>query len=48
MKEEALNYLKKALEAGLMIRFEWIKDDPNLESIRNDPEFLDILSKHSV
>jgi non-specific serine/threonine protein kinase len=48
MKEEALNYLEKASEAGWWKLSEWIQNDPSLESIRDDPEFQDILSKHSV
>ena len=48
MKEEALKYLEKASEAGWWKLSEWIQNDPSLESIRDDPEFQDILSKHSV
>lgn len=48
MKEEALKYLEKASEAGWWKLSEWIQNDPSLESIRDDPEFQQILSKHGV
>jgi serine/threonine protein kinase/cytochrome c-type biogenesis protein CcmH/NrfG len=48
MKEKALKYLEKASEAGWWKLSEWIQNDPSLESIRDDPRFQQILSKHSV
>ncbi|UCF04500.1 MAG: protein kinase [bacterium] len=45
MKEEALAALKSSLEKGATNLVEWIDGDPYLDSIRDDREFRDILSK---
>jgi TolB-like protein/cytochrome c-type biogenesis protein CcmH/NrfG len=47
-KENALTYLESALEKGMMNLIDWIENDPYLESIRDDPRFREILSKHNV
>jgi len=47
-KEDALTYLKTALEIGFMNIIEYVKNDPDFESIRGDPKFQEILSKYSV
>ena len=41
-KQLALESLKKALGAGYGF-FEWIKRDPDLDSIRNEPEYIDMM-----
>ncbi|MCB9058609.1 MAG: protein kinase [Calditrichae bacterium] len=48
MKEEALNYLETALESGFSKIGEWVKSDPDLESINTDPKFQDILLKYNA
>ena len=41
-KETAVDYLKKACEAGY-VNFEWIKRDSDFDNIRNEPGYLDLL-----
>lgn len=40
--EEALNYLRRVVRSGW--RKEWIKNDPDLDSLRDNPEFQRLLS----
>jgi len=47
-KEHALTYLKTALEIGFMNIIEYVKNDPDFESIRSDSKFQEILLKYSV
>ena len=47
-REEALTCLKSSLEKGTMNVIEWIESDPNLDPIRDDPRFREILSKFNV
>ena len=47
-KKDALTFLKTAIEIGFMNIIEWVKNDPDFESIRSDPKFQEILSKYSV
>ena len=48
-KEEALKYfMHSSLKKGLMQVIAWVKSDPYLETIRNDPKFQEILSKYGV
>jgi len=47
-KEEALNCLISSYEKGTMNVIEWIESDPNLDPIRADPRFREIISKYSV
>jgi adenylate cyclase len=46
-KDEALKYLKAACDKGFMNVIHWFKNDPYLESIRNDPKFRELLSKYT-
>ena len=46
-KDKALSYLNAACEKGFMNVIHWFKNDPYLESIRNDPEFQEMLSKYT-
>jgi len=46
-KDEALKYLKAACDKGFMNVIHWFKNDPYLESIRNDRKFRELLSKYS-
>jgi non-specific serine/threonine protein kinase len=46
-KDEALIYLKAACEKGFMNVIHWFKNDPYLESIRNDQKFREMLSKYT-
>ena len=41
-KELAINTLKKIVLAGYE-DFDWMKKDPDLENIRNEPEFLELI-----
>jgi hypothetical protein len=43
MKVEALNYLKTAFDLGYKNVREWVKSDPDFDSIRNDPGFKNIV-----
>ena len=45
-KDEALTYLKAACDKGFMNVIHWFKNDPYLESIRNDPKFREMLSNY--
>ena len=47
-KEEALTCLISSYEKGTMNVIEWIESDPNLNPIRDDPRFREIISKFSV
>jgi len=42
--EKALNLLKIALEKGQSSK-EWVKQDPDLENLRDDPRFKEIVGK---
>jgi adenylate cyclase len=46
-KDEALSYLSAACEMGFMNVSHWFKNDPYLESIRNDPKYKEMLSKYT-
>jgi adenylate cyclase len=41
-KQLAIETLKNAIAAG-QEDFEWIKRDPDLESIRNEPEYIELM-----
>lgn len=41
-KTTALETLKRAIHAGFEY-YEWIKRDPDLESIRNEPEYIELM-----
>jgi hypothetical protein len=43
-KQEALDTLKKAIECGYG-NLEWIKQDPDLLLLRDDPEFQKLVSR---
>ncbi|HVP36968.1 MAG TPA: protein kinase [Terriglobales bacterium] len=43
-KRLALDSLKSSINAGLE-DYEWIKRDPDLESIKNEPEFIELIEK---
>jgi tetratricopeptide (TPR) repeat protein len=43
-KPEALNTLKKTIECGYG-NLEWIKRDPDLLLLRDDPEFQELVSR---
>jgi serine/threonine protein kinase/Flp pilus assembly protein TadD len=43
-KRLALDSLKGSIRAGLE-DYEWIKRDPDLESIKNEPEFIELIEK---
>jgi len=43
-KRLALDSLKSSVQAGLE-DYEWIRRDPDLESIRNEPEYIDLIEK---
>jgi non-specific serine/threonine protein kinase len=45
--DEAFSYLNAACEKGFMNIIHWFKNDPYLESIRDDPKFHDMLSKYT-
>jgi len=47
-KKDALALLKKSFDYGFYHLMDWTKGDPHFESIRNDPEFQEILSKYCV
>ncbi len=48
MHEEAVTYLKTALENGYGNTRAWVKSDPDFDSIREDPKFKEMLSKYGV
>jgi non-specific serine/threonine protein kinase len=48
MKEEAIIYLRMALEKGVKIFAEWMALDPYFESIRDDPRFHEAISALGV
>jgi hypothetical protein len=41
--DKAINYLKKAINVGFSSRV-WIENDPDLDPIRNHPEYEDVLN----
>jgi serine/threonine protein kinase/Flp pilus assembly protein TadD len=41
--DKAINYLKKAINVGFSARV-WIESDPDLDPIRNHPEYEDVLN----
>ena len=41
-KETALDYLKKAIEAGYQ-NFEWLKRDSDFDNIRNEPGYIELI-----
>lgn len=44
MKNEALNCLERSYQKGLTLRG-WYENDSNLESIRNEPRFIELLAQ---
>jgi Flp pilus assembly protein TadD len=46
-KQDALDTLKKAIEFGYG-SFEWIKQDPGLLLLRDDPEFEKLVSRKQL
>ena len=45
MKDKALKYLKIALSSGWKNIREWVKSDPDFDTLKDDPEFREVLSK---
>ena len=41
-KKQGIAYLQKAIDQGYT-NFEWLKRDPDLNSIQNEPEFIDLM-----
>ena len=41
-KSSAIKALRSAFDAGY-VNFEWLKRDPDLESIRNEPEYIELM-----
>ena len=46
-KEIALQYLEKACEVRA-IQLLWLGVDPNFDALRSEPEFAEILNRHSM
>jgi hypothetical protein len=46
-KQEALDTLKKAIECGYG-NLEWIKQDPDLLLLRDEPEFKKLVTRGQV
>jgi TolB-like protein/Flp pilus assembly protein TadD len=44
--DEAVSYLQKAIDCGFSAR-EWMESDPDLDPIRNHPEYKDLLKRIS-
>jgi len=44
-KQKAFEFLRKAISIGYKNFVEWIENDPDFESLRDDPQFKEILSK---
>ena len=45
-KKEALALLKKVLGYGFFHLLEWIVGDPHLESLRDDPQYQELIAKY--
>jgi tetratricopeptide (TPR) repeat protein len=41
-KKQGIAYLQKAIEQGYT-NFEWLKRDPDLNNIQNEPEFIELM-----
>jgi predicted Zn-dependent protease len=41
-KQRAIETLKKAIASGWEA-YDWLKNDPDFDNIRNEPEFIEIL-----
>ncbi len=42
-KKEAIDILKKCIQAGYQF-YDWIRHDPDLDNLRDDPEFLELIA----
>jgi pentatricopeptide repeat protein len=41
--KKAIDTLREAVDAGVVVNFSWMKHDPDLDPLREDPEFIELV-----